>query len=247
MRSRALAFFLLLTALVGSAPAQDEASESYQYQDEDVVERALAEVLSRPEFARLQTKPETEDNEGSRSWFERILDWLESFGTQESDAPDYEPLGPGSILAGRLLTIMAVVILVAVLGFVLRTLLTANRVSRIREDASRETVVRANRAPGEMDPAQFWSEAQELGARQDYRRAIQRILMGSMSTIERQGLIRYRRGLTNRDYLFATRGNKRDALRVIVSAFELVTFGRREATLDHFRACCNAFQKGFLS
>jgi hypothetical protein len=71
------------------------------------------------------------------------------------------------------------------------------------------------------------------------------LLLGAMSAIERKGAIRFRRGLTNRDYLYAVRGGSREAFGIIASAFEYVYFGRREATSDAFRDSCRAYQKSF--
>jgi hypothetical protein len=69
------------------------------------------------------------------------------------------------------------------------------------------------------------------------------LLLGAMSASERRGLIRFRRGLTNRDYFFSVRGPARESFGFIASAFEHVYFGRREATPDAFRDSCRAYQR----
>ena len=66
-----------------------------------------------------------------------------------------------------------------------------------------------------------------------------------MSATERRGLIRYRRGLTNRDYIWAARGAMRESLRTIVATFELIYFGRRDATAESYLACTRAYGKSF--
>ncbi|MGV2334246.1 MAG UNVERIFIED_CONTAM: hypothetical protein LVR18_09045 [Planctomycetaceae bacterium] len=52
-----------------------------------------------------------------------------------------------------------------------------------------------------------------------------------MSWTERAGLIRYRKGLTNRDYIRCVwrRQMQRDAMLATATHFELICFGRRHA------------------
>jgi hypothetical protein len=68
-----------------------------------------------------------------------------------------------------------------------------------------------------------------------------------MSSTERSGLIRFRRGLTHRDYLRALRGRTEphQALRTIVSVYEPIGFGRRPAHYDHYRTSLDGYQSGF--
>jgi len=68
-----------------------------------------------------------------------------------------------------------------------------------------------------------------------------------MSATERSGLIRFRRGLTHRDYLRALRGRNRphQALRTIVGVYEPICFGRRPAQIDHFQTSLDGYETGF--
>jgi hypothetical protein len=79
-------------------------------------------------------------------------------------------------------------------------------------------------APGELPPAAYEARALKLAKTGDYRAAIRELLLGSMSWLERAALIRYRRGLTNRDYLRCIwrRQEKRTAYLATASQFELV-------------------------
>jgi hypothetical protein len=81
----------------------------------------------------------------------------------------------------------------------------------------------------------------------DYKRAIRELLLGTMSWIERHDLIRYRRGLSNRDYIRAvsSRTPLLDPLSRIVLHFERVTFGRRDASKQGFQECLHDFRKAF--
>ena len=80
-----------------------------------------------------------------------------------------------------------------------------------------------------------------------FREAIGQLILGAMSTTERSGLIRFRRGLTHRDYLRALRGRTRphDGLRTIVGVYEPICFGRRPAQIDHYRTSLDGYETGF--
>ena len=112
----------------------------------------------------------------------------------------------------------------------------------LAEDVSEITV-----APGELPPAVYESRALRLAAGGDYRAAIRELLLGSMSWLERSALIRFRRGLTNRDYYRSIwrRPEKRQAWVATASQFELVYFGRRQPTQEMFETCLIEFQGAF--
>lgn len=113
---------------------------------------------------------------------------------------------------------------------------------QLAEDVSEITV-----APGELPPAVYESRAMRLAAGGDYRAAIRELLLGSMSWLERSSLIRFRRGLTNRDYYRSIwrRPEKRQAWVATASQFELVYFGRRQPTQEMFETCLIEFQGAF--
>lgn len=102
-------------------------------------------------------------------------------------------------------------------------------------------------APGELLPSTYEARALKLAKTGDYRAAIRELLLGSMSWLERAALIRYRRGLTNRDYLRCIwrRQEKRTAYLVTASQFELVYFGRRQPTPEMFETCLAEFRGAF--
>lgn len=102
-------------------------------------------------------------------------------------------------------------------------------------------------APGELPPAAYEARALKLAKTGDYRAAIRELLLGSMSWLERAALIRYRRGLTNRDYLRCIwrRQEKRTAYLATASQFELVYFGRRQPTPEMFETCLTEFRGAF--
>jgi hypothetical protein len=140
---------------------------------------------------------------------------------------------------------MALVILVAAVFFIAKSVLAISRDKKISEDQAAVRVFGAESAPGELDPDEYWRRALSHGEKRHYREGMRELLLGAMSVAERRGLIRFRRGLTNRDYFYAVRGPARESFSFIASAFEHVYFGRREATADAFRDSCRAYQKSF--
>jgi hypothetical protein len=80
-----------------------------------------------------------------------------------------------------------------------------------------------------------------------FREAIAQLILGAMSFTERSGLIRFRRGLTHRDYLRALRGRNEQhrAMRTMVAVYEPICFGRQPAQVLHFRTSLDGYQTGF--
>jgi hypothetical protein len=68
-----------------------------------------------------------------------------------------------------------------------------------------------------------------------------------MSVTERGGLIRFRRGLTHRDYLRALRARapQYQAFRTIVAVYEPICFGRRPAEISHYHTSLDGYETGF--
>lgn len=101
--------------------------------------------------------------------------------------------------------------------------------------------------PGELAASTYESRALKLAAEGNYRSAIRELLLGSMSWVERAGMIRFRKGLTNRDYIRAVwrQEERRFAFGRTALQFERVYFGRREATREMFDNCLQAFQGAF--
>ena len=101
--------------------------------------------------------------------------------------------------------------------------------------------------PGELAASTYESRAIQMAKDGNYRLAVRELLIGGMSWIERAGLIRFRRGLTNRDYVRAIwrQPDRRDAYEQTAREFERIYFGRRDATRDSFEKCLRLFQESF--
>lgn len=228
---------------------EEEAEQvGYQYQDEGLILVALEETLTQPEFARLRAEPEPEEDKKSSeipTWLDRFFRWLARALWGEERSAE-QPSEPAFRLPGARLLIyaMALVILAAALFFIAKSVLAISRDKKTAREAS-VPLFGPESAPGELDPDEYWRRALSNGEKRQYREAIRELLLGAMSASERRGLIRFRRGLTNRDYFYAARGPARESFGFIASAFEQVYFGRREATSDAFRDSCRAYQKSF--
>jgi hypothetical protein len=140
---------------------------------------------------------------------------------------------------------MALVILAAALFFIARSVLTISRDKRTSEEEAAARLFGPESAPEELPPDEYWRRALSHGEKRHFKEGMRELLLGSMSVLERKGLIRFRRGLTNRDYFYSARGGARESFGVIASAFEHVYFGRRDATAEAFRDSCQAYQKSF--
>jgi hypothetical protein len=228
--------------VVWSFAAQDSIEDdSYEYAEETAVKQALEATLSQPEFERLKARSENEA-EDAPEWLQKFFRWLLTLfegeaTTEERAGSTLPPFVRLPILAG---------VLFVVVFLLVKALSSARRRGRAPDEDSPGGTVLPSAAPSEIEPEEYWQRALEHGERRHFREGIRELLLGAMSATERRGAIRYRRGLTNRDYLHATRGPARLSFSSIASTFERVYFGRREATSEAFRDCCREYQKSFL-
>lgn len=186
-------------------------------------------------------------------WIGRLLTFN---STRKPASPAPSGQGQSLLAAGmtgltKLLAILAIVgILLVVMVIVSMILKSAERKRRLADGLlldGEEDPAALSIPPGELAAATYEGRAIQLAADGNYRAAIRELLLGSMSWIERAGLIRYRKGLTNRDYVRAVwrRTPKRDAYAVTALEFERVYFGRRTATVDVFEICLSSFRGAF--
>jgi len=101
--------------------------------------------------------------------------------------------------------------------------------------------------PGDIPADEFRQRAEHLAQQQLFGEAIAQLLLGSMSQMERSELIRFRRGLTYRDYLRALRGHPRhrDAFRAMVQTYLPIGFGRRPATATQYHEAAAHYDQAF--
>lgn len=258
-RLAALLFVVGLVMLVPaeSAPQEQIAEEedsgtAYPITEEREIREALELVLSNPEFRRLAPREKPEPEDAETGWLARLLEWLEQWLTTESSS---KQAGEGWQLPALFLLIFRWVIYLLVAAVVAAVVvLIYKAISRrsLPDDGSLQKpeargVEVSSRPPGELPSEEYVSRALALAETADYKAAIRQLLLGTMSWIERNGLIRYRRGLSNRDYLRAVtaKARLRDPMLCIVLLFEQVYFGRRPATPEGFQYCLKEFRKSF--
>ncbi len=150
-----------------------------------------------------------------------------------------------------LITTLAIVAIVAILIVIIAMIVKSIDAKKLKresllsdlEGVLSDVVV----PPGELAASTYESRAVNLANNGDYRLAIRELLLGSMSWVERAGLIRYRKGLTNRDYLRSVwrRQDKRSAFLATATQFEYVYFGRRAPTAEMFEQCLASFRGAF--
>lgn len=214
--------------------------------DTENVRRVVDEVLSAPEYRHI-ARPKLEDDKNKEpGWLDRFFEWLFSGREVRVDSGAFS-------WAAFLLRGLAYLIALAIAGVI--CLVVARGIARRLPRNDPRLAMRAaagltpGSPPGELPSDEYVRRALEFAKSQDYRAAIRELLLGAMSWIERAGLIRFRRGLSNRDYLRAVwrRPNCRDSMTGIIDAFDRTYFGRRSATAEMFEQCLQYYRAGFVT
>lgn len=186
-------------------------------------------------------------------WIGRLL----SFSSAQRSTSAPAPSSDGSLLAAGMSGLTTLLSILAVVGVLLVVVVIASMILKSAEQRrllgagllldGEEDPGALSIPPGELAVSTYESRALQLAAEGNFRAAIRELLLGSMSWIERAGLIRYRKGLTNRDYVRAVwrRTPKRDAYAETALEFERVYFGRRTATAQSFESCLHCFRGAF--
>lgn len=229
---------------------QDELEESeelvFENRDESDIVDSHTEIFRRDEFERLLD--EEEDNKEEEKawpvWLEDFFEWLgELLRSEGGRNPERD--GGFAALRGLMYLLAALLVGAVLVGIVV--LVLSNRSDKTMQSADDSIIEATSSPPGHLAPNDYLTRASELAARRDYRLAIRELLLGSMSHLERAGAIRYRRGLTNRDYYICVKGPPREALRVIIGHFERIFYGRRAATQEHYAECARRFREYFVA
>lgn len=182
-----------------------------------------------------------------------FLEWILTaiFGNRRNPAntnlPDFDlTFSLGTTL---LYIFLAVIILIAIwlLAGVIRVSDGQRRRKAGQFFADDDLISHLATPPGELAVSTYESRALQMAASGDYRSAVRELLIGSMSWIERSGYIRFRKGLTNRDYVRAIwkQEDRRNAYLNTSGEFERIFFGRRPATAEAFHFCLTHFQEAF--
>jgi len=217
-----------------------------EIRNDDEVTSTVADVLSDSEYRHLLKAESEEDDEFELpEWLKSILEWLLT-PRDVSPAVDADFDLGGIFFYGSLGVL--VVILIVFMYWTLN-IGDSTEVDRPFADDGDDEAINPSRPAGEVPANEYARRAQTAAESGDYRTAIRELVLGSMSWTERVGLIRHRRGLTNRDYIRAIwrHVERRESLLQIVAAFERIFYGHRAADRLTFEACLSEFQKSFLS
>lgn len=167
----------------------------------------LREILARPEFQWEQEPALSMPN-----WLERFLSWLERLTERVLDT---------TYRYGRLPLIAAGVLLFLLSLFFLSRGLSRSLVREAqleREEGNDDAALTSTGA---------FKRAENLSMQGDYRNAIRYLYLSSLLVLDEQGLMRYDRSRTNREYLrsVASRPELARPLRDVIDVFDRVWYG----------------------
>lgn len=261
-----LGSFFLVAALAAHswpllAATPEQARSAYRSLEEAEIREALKRVLSDPEYRRLRRPapdpPETNEPSEVPEWWQRLEELLQGPDSDSSSPP--EPSRsfriPGFLLDGMrwIVTLLVAAVTVSMIVLVVKAVMTRfSPAAPIQtEPVARPGTPSTSMStpPGERPAEEYASRAIAFAKAANYKAAIRQLLLGGMSWIERQRLIRYRHGLTNREYLRAVsdKPRRREPFRRIIILFEHVYFGRRRATAEGFKECLEEYRKAFAA
>jgi len=167
----------------------------------------LTEILARPEFQWEESQPLLMPN-----WLDRFFSWLERLTNR---------LVHATLSYGRVPLIAA-----AVLFFVLSLFFISRGLSR---SLVREAQLEAEGSDGDdlLTSRGAFKRAENLSMQGDYRNAIRYLCLSSLLVLDEQGVMRYDRSRTNREYLrsVSSRPELANPLRDVIDVFDRVWYG----------------------
>ena len=210
--------------------------------DASQIRAELDDILSDPEFRRVYFKPAKQEDTKWPKWLTDFFDWL-----GDLLKPFFNLLsGLGIGIQAMAWTVLAVIC--GLIVYLIVRVVSNYQKSEAARKAAGQAFDQGElpAAPGELAADVYLQRAMALAAQGLYREAIGLLLLGLMSHAERSGLIRHRRGLTHRDYLRAVRGqvSLHQAFRELVSTYEPICFGRRDAHPDQFDSSLIGYHSG---
>jgi hypothetical protein len=169
---------------------------------------ALNQILLLPEF---QWRPNP-----IGEWFQKLWEKFQAWLDKIFGQADVEISIPGS---GEAMTVIAVIVLLAVLVYVFRGLFT-DLVKETEADASADD-------DRNLTSETAFRKAQNLSGQRDYRAAVRYLYLSSLLLMEERGILRYDRSRTNREYLRSVAGhpNLAKPLKSVVDVFDRVWYG----------------------
>jgi len=212
-----------------------------QYDDKELTD-TIDQILSQPEYRRLlKEKKEDVVEETKRTPSKERVNRRPSSNSRPPGTPLFDPSGILFIFAIAVLAVILVAIGIAIAKA------SPEMNPNLSAPVAAGGVVAPVTPPGDIPTNEYEQRALEFARNQDFRSALRELILGSMSWIERSGRIRFRRGLTNRDYIRAIwrLQDRRASMSIIVKAFELVYYGHRDADSSMFKRCLEEFRTSF--
>lgn len=222
------------------------------------IRKQTTEIIARPEFRRVREKRSlsfSPSAPATSSWSYRFWKWV---GDKVVNFMDWlsKLFGKSGVSGGSVSAFVNVMVwivyalLAAIAGWMVWLLFKRVRQYVLDKRAKPLTTFEEGDvgiAPGELDADEYLRRAAELAQAGNYREAIAQLILGGKSHTERLGLIRYRRGLTHRDYLRALRARppQQAAFKTIVGVYEPICFGRRPAEANHYQTSVSGYESGF--
>jgi hypothetical protein len=167
----------------------------------------LKEILARPEFQWEQSQPLVMPD-----WLDRIFNWLEQMTNRIVNA---------TLPYGRIPLIVT-----AVLVFLLSLFFISRGLSR---SLVREAQLEAEGSESDelLTSKGAFKRAENLSTQGDYRNAIRYLYLSSLLVLDEQGVMRYDRSRTNREYLrsVSSRPELANPLRDVIEVFDRVWYG----------------------
>lgn len=167
----------------------------------------LKVILARPEFQWEESQPLVMPD-----WLDRIFSWLEQLTNRVANA---------TLSYGRVPLIIA-----AVLVFLLSLFFISRSLSR---SLVREAQLEAEGSESDnlLTSKGAFKRAENLSMQGDYRNAIRYLYLSSLLVLDEQGVMRYDRSRTNREYLrsVSSRPELANPLRDVIEVFDRVWYG----------------------
>jgi hypothetical protein len=210
--------------------------------DPEEIRRQLDQVLQQPEFDRLRLELEPL-NRPTVTWFDRFIEWLQSL------SPDWNlgPVGSGMVEFLKWLPVIVGAILVSLIVWLIIKAVNnwrARRIEQLNKLPSLNVPI-GSTPPGEIPADEYLRRARLAAANGVWSEAMAQLLLGTLSATERHGLIRFRKGLTYRDYRRVLRRVPQgwEPFQHLVGLYLPVGFGRRPATAAMFEEALRDYEQ----
>lgn len=181
----------------------------------------LKAILARPPFASEQPASEP-------GWLERFFQWLGDL-LGGLFRPAGAAINSGGELLGWVLLALGTLAIVGLLAYAALSL---------RRGVVREAVAPGSDLEAGLTANLALQQAGETARSGDYRTAVRYLYLSSLLWLDEQGMLRYDRALTNREYLAQVRGNSSLHARLtpVVETFDRVWYGHTPIDSDTFES-----------